>query len=99
MALTKEQIICDIYDNVGLSKTKSRSVVEKLFEIIKSTLVNGEDVLISGFGKLSVKNKAQRRGRNPQTSEDLILAPRRVVVFKTSGLLRDSINQQSKDAR
>ena len=92
MALTKEEIICDIYDNVGLSKTKSRSVVEKLFEMIKTSLANGEDVLISGFGKLSVKNKSQRRGRNPQTSEDLMLAPRRVVVFKTSGLLRDSIN-------
>jgi integration host factor subunit alpha len=92
MALTKEEIICDIYDNVGLSKTKSRSVVEKLFEMMKASLASGEDVLISGFGKLSVKNKSQRRGRNPQTSEDLILAPRRVVVFKTSGLLRDSIN-------
>ncbi|NLA75384.1 MAG: integration host factor subunit alpha [Deltaproteobacteria bacterium] len=92
MALTKEQIICGIYDNVGLSKTKSRSVVEKVFEIMKSSLASGEDVLISGFGKLSVKNKSQRRGRNPQTSEDLILAPRRVVVFKASGLLRDSIN-------
>jgi integration host factor subunit alpha len=92
MALTKEEIICDIYDNVGLSKTKSRSVVEKLFEMIKTSLSSGEDVLISGFGKLSVKNKSQRRGRNPQTSEDLMLAPRRVVVFKTSGILRDSIN-------
>ncbi len=92
MALTKEQIICDIYDNVGLSKTKSRSVVEGLFELIKASLSSGDDVLISGFGKLSVKDKAQRRGRNPQTSEDLILAPRRVVIFKTSGVLRDKIN-------
>ena len=92
MALTKEQIICDIYDNVGLSKTKSRSVVEKLFELIKSTLSDGDDVLISGFGKLSVKAKAERRGRNPQTAEDLILEPRKVVVFKTSGVLRDKIN-------
>ena len=93
MALTKEQIICDIYDNVGLSKTKSRSVVENVFEMMKTSLAGGEDVLISGFGKLSVKDKSQRRGRNPQTSEDLILAPRMVVVLKTSGLLRDSINQ------
>jgi integration host factor subunit alpha len=65
MALTKEQIICDIYDNVGLSKTKSRSVVEKVFEMIKTSLADGEDVLISGFGKLSVKSKAQRRGPQP----------------------------------
>lgn len=92
MALTKEQIICDIYDYVGLSKIKSRAVVERLFELMKSNLTDGEDVLISGFGKLSVKNKSQRRGRNPQTSEDLILKPRRVVVFKVSGVLRDLLN-------
>ena len=92
MALTKEQIINDIYDNVGLSKTKSRSVVEELFELIKSALSSGDDVLISGFGKLSVKTKAERRGRNPQTAEDLILESRKVVVFKTSGVLRDKIN-------
>lgn len=92
MALTKEQMICDIYDYVGLSKIKSRAVVERLFELMKSNLTDGEDVLISGFGKLSVKNKSQRRGRNPQTSEDLILKPRRVVVFKVSGVLRDLLN-------
>ena len=92
MTLTKEKLISDIYDYVGLSKTKSRSVVERLFEEIKSSLENGDDILISGFGKLSVKNKKERRGRNPQTSEDLILKPRKVVVFKASGVLRKKIN-------
>jgi integration host factor subunit alpha len=92
MALTKEKIISDIYNNVGLSKSKSRSVVENLFETIKSTLARGEDILISGFGKLSVKNKSERRGRNPQTSEDLRLRARKVVVFKASGVLRKKIN-------
>ncbi len=92
MTLTKENIISDIYDYVGLSKTKSRSVVEKLFEEIKLNLEKGDDVLISGFGKLSVKEKKERRGRNPQTSEDLILKPRRVVVFKASGVLREKLN-------
>ncbi len=92
MALTKEQIINNIYDNVGLSKSKSRSVVENLFETVKATLEGGEDVLISGFGKLSVKEKSERRGRNPQTSEDLKLRARKVVVFKASGVLRDQIN-------
>ena len=92
MTLTKENIISDIYDYVGLSKTKSRSVVERLFEEIKLNLEKGEYVLISGFGKLSVKEKKARRGRNPQTSEDLILKPRRVVVFKASGVLREKLN-------
>ncbi len=92
MALTKEKIISNIYNNVGLSKSKSRSVVEKLFESIKASLERDEDILISGFGKLSVKKKSERRGRNPQTSEDLRLRARKVVVFKPSGVLRKIIN-------
>ena len=96
MSLTKEKIINDVYNDVGLSKTQSRTVVEKLFELIKETLERGEDLLISGFGKFVVKNKAERRGRNPQTTEDLRLRARRVVVFKTSGVLRKKINQGPK---
>ena len=93
MSLTKEKIINDIYNNVGLSKTQSRIVVESLFDIMKSTLEKGEDLLVSGFGKFVVKEKAARRGRNPQTTEDLHLRARRVVVFKTSGVLRRKINE------
>jgi len=92
VALTKEKIINSIYHQVGLSKSQSRNVVERLLEIIKQSLENNEDLLISGFGKFVVKGKAARRGRNPQTTEDLQLRARRVVVFKTSGVLRDKIN-------
>jgi len=92
VALTKEKIISSIYDQVGLSKNQSQNVVEKLLEIMKQNLENGEDVLVSGFGKFVVKEKSARRGRNPQTSEELQLRARRVVVFKTSGVLRDKIN-------
>jgi len=95
VALTKEAIINSIYNQVGLSKSQSRIVVEKLLEIIKETLKNGENILISGFGKFEVKEKSARRGRNPQTTEDLQLRARRVVVFKTSGVLRNSINKQA----
>jgi integration host factor subunit alpha len=95
VALTKEAIINSIYNQVGLSKSQSRIVVEKLLEIIKETLKSGENILISGFGKFEVKEKSARRGRNPQTTEDLQLRARRVVVFKTSGVLRNSINNQS----
>lgn len=92
MALTKEKIIDSIYNQVGLSKSQSRTVVERLLEIMKQSLESGDDILISGFGKFVVKEKSARRGRNPQTTEDLQLRARRVVVFKTSGVLRDKIN-------
>jgi integration host factor subunit alpha len=73
-------------------------VVERLFEIIKETLEIGENILISGFGKFVVREKAARRGRNPQTTEDLHLRARRVVIFKTSGVLRKKINETSKSS-
>ena len=92
VALTKEQIINSIYHQVGLSKSHSRVAVETLLEIIKNSLETGEDILISGFGKFVVKRKSARRGRNPQTTEDLQLRERKVVVFKTSGVLRDKLN-------
>jgi len=92
VALTKEKIINNIYDQVGLSKNQSQTVIENLLEIMKQELEKGEDILISGFGKFVVKEKSARRGRNPQTTEELQLRARRVVVFKTSGVLRDKIN-------
>jgi integration host factor subunit alpha len=99
MSLTKEKIINDIYHNVGLSKAQSRAVVERLFEIIKGTLEIGENILVSGFGKFVVREKAARRGRNPQTTEDLHLRARRVVIFKTSGVLRKKINETFKSSQ
>jgi len=72
-------------------------VVEKLIELMNHSLETGEDLLISGFGKFVIKEKSERRGRNPQTTEDLQLRARRVVVFKTSGVLRDQINSTTKD--
>ena len=94
MALTKEKIVDSIYNQVGLSKNQSKRVVESLLDIIKQNLKRGENLLISGFGKFVVKNKSARRGRNPQTKEDLQLKARRVVVFRTSGVLRKKINQK-----
>jgi integration host factor subunit alpha len=94
MALTKEKIIDNIYNQVGLSKNQSRRVVESLLGLIKQTLARGENLLVSGFGKFVVKDKAARRGRNPQTKEDLQLRARKVVVFRTSGVLRRKINHE-----
>jgi integration host factor subunit alpha len=90
--LTKAQIVDLIHEELPFPKNKSTEVIESLIEIIKSTLADGEDVLISGFGKFCVKNKRERRGRNPATGNDLILAKRKVVTFKCSGKLREKIN-------
>jgi len=92
MTLTKAHLIDSTYNQVGLSKTKSTQVVESLIELIKKTLESGEDVLISGFGKFCVKDKKERKGRNPQTGNDLMLGERRVVMFKCSGRLRGKVN-------
>jgi len=94
MTLTKSHLIDTIAEQNGFTRKKSIETVEIILEIIKSTLASGEDVLISGFGKFCVKEKRERRGRNPATSEDMILAPRRVVTFKCSGNLRDKIDRE-----
>lgn len=92
MTLTKAQLVESIRKQVDLRKNKSAQVVDSLLEIIKETLEDGEDVMISGFGKFCVKDKRKRRGRNPQTGEDLMLDARRVVTFRCSGRLREKIN-------
>ncbi len=92
MSLTKEDLVDSIYNHLGLTKKQSNEVFESLFEIIKDTLENGEDILISGFGKFCVRDKGERRGRNPQTGDDMMLGSRRVVIFKCSGVLRNRIN-------
>ena len=92
MALTKK----DIYDKtteLGFTRKRSVHIVESLLEIIKQTLESGEDLLVSGFGKFSVRKKARRRGRNPATGDELVLSARQVVQFKCSGKLRDHINR------
>ncbi len=92
MALTKEKVIQNINEVSGLSKPEARAAVERVLEIMKGTLAAEEDILISGFGKFSVRQKKARRGRNPQTRSDLILRARKVVIFKISGILRQRIN-------
>jgi len=92
MALTKAEIIESIHDQLGLPKKNCTDLFENLLEIIKSTLAKGDDVLISGFGKFCVKEKKERRGRNPATGDDMMLDQRRVVTFRCSSVLRDKIN-------
>ena len=92
MALTKDKLVIRLQTQLGLTKPESRQMVERLFGLMKDTLTHGEDLLVSGFGKFSVRKKNERRGRNPQTKESLILAARKVLVFKASGVLRERIN-------
>ena len=92
MTVTKASLIKSIYNTVNLPTQESISTVEALLEIIKSTLESGEDVLISGFGKFCVKDKTERKGRNPETGGDMKLRARRVVTFKCSNNMRDKIN-------
>lgn len=81
MTLTKSQIISEISTRNGYTKNQSTKTVETLLEIMKKTLESGEDVLISNFGKFSVKEKTERRGRNPATGDDMMLAQRKVVTL------------------
>ena len=94
MALTKEKIINDLsgYMRVFDKGDKPKHLVESLLELMKGTLEAGEDVKISGFGNFQIKEKKQRRGRNPQTGSEMMLRARRVVNFKCSGKLRAKIN-------
>jgi integration host factor subunit alpha len=94
MSLTKDDIVKAFVKENGYSLNQSTQLIETLLELIKSSLASGEDVLISGFGKLCVKEKRERKGRNPATGEGLILAARRVVKFKWSGRLKAKINGQ-----
>jgi len=94
MTLTKALIIESISKQTGFSKNKSTEIIETILETIKRSVESGDDVLISGFGKFCVKNKSERRGRNPATGEDMMLSPRRVVTFKCSKSLRAKINKK-----
>jgi integration host factor subunit alpha len=92
MALKKNDIMEQIQQQLGFPGNQSVEIAEGLLELVKSALESGEDVLVSGFGKFCVKEKAEHKGRNPATGEDKILPARRVVTFKCSGNLRDKVN-------
>ena len=92
MALRKADMVKSIEDQLGLPKNKSEDLFESVLEIIKQSLVNGEEVKISGFGKFYIIDKKARNGRNPQTGEHIIIEPRRVVSFRYSSRARNRLN-------
>jgi integration host factor subunit alpha len=92
MPLTKKELIDMVYTKLGIPKKECITLVESFFDIIKDELAKGNDVMFSGFGKWSVKQKRQRIGRNPQTGQKMIIDARRVVTFKSSDKLRSVVN-------
>jgi integration host factor subunit alpha len=92
MTFTKALIAKKIGDDCGFMRGEGIEILEKLLEIMKAKLVAGEDIMVSGFGKWSVKDKRERRGRNPQTGEELALDARRVVTWKYSPRLKRAMN-------
>jgi integration host factor subunit alpha len=92
MTCTKNDLINSIYLKDGFSKEQSSKIFDSILSLIKTSLISGEAVLISGFGKFYLTDKKLRKGRNPSTGEDLMLNARRIVCFRCSGKLRDKVN-------
>jgi integration host factor subunit alpha len=93
MTLTKADLVQQVYEkHDNLTKAQAAESVESFLRLSKETLISGSDLLLSGFGKFNVRDKKTRRGRNPQTGDDLTLDARRVVTFRPSGILRDKVN-------
>ncbi len=98
MNTTKADIAKNLFKGLKITRQRSLKITETLVEIIKSELEKGEDVLISRFGKFSVKEKKERIGRNPATGEDQVLPARKVVTFKASKILKDAVNIKNKNS-
>jgi integration host factor subunit alpha len=93
--MTKADLADAIFEKLGLSKKEAQDIVEILFETMKQTFMEGESVKISGFGTFNVRKKMSRRGRNPQTGEDLEITPRRVITFRASNQLKSAIEKRN----
>src|SRR6056297_2515281 len=90
--MTKADLIENVYLKTGFSKKESAEIVELVFDLIKTTLEKGEKIKIAGFGNFVVKEKDSRRGRNPQTGDEIEISSRRILTFKPSQVLKGSIN-------
>ena len=90
--MTKADMVELVYERIGVSKREAARIVEMIFDIIKETLERGDNVKISGFGSFNIQHKKPRRGRNPQTGEEITISARRVLSFKASNVLREQLN-------
>ena len=95
--MTKADLVEIVFEKVGLSKKEAQDIIEIIFDTIKQSFVDGEPVKIPGFGTFNVRQKEARRGRNPQTGEELTIAPRRVLTFKASNQFKALIEKKNKE--
>ncbi len=95
MTVTKADIVERIHEKIGFSKKEASDIVEGIFEMLKGALERGEKIKISGFGNFQVNSKRQRKGRNPQTGDEITISGRQVLTFKSSHVLKKSMNQES----
>jgi integration host factor subunit alpha len=93
-ALTKAQLADMLFDQIGLNKRESKDMIDAFFDLISSTLIEGSDVKISGFGNFQIRTKAPRPGRNPRTGEAIPIQARRVVTFHASHKLKEQIQNE-----
>jgi integration host factor subunit alpha len=89
--MTKADIAKIVHERVGLTKKESAQIVESVLDVIRDSLEQGDNVKLSGFGHFIVRQKHARRGRNPKTGTDIIIAPRSVVTFRASPLLKNKL--------
>jgi integration host factor subunit alpha len=92
MTVTKATIVDTVYERVGITKKEATDYVDAVFEAIKETLENGDELKVSGFGKFEVRSKGERIGRNPRTGVEIMIPQRRVLRFKVSQVLKDQLN-------
>ena len=90
--MNKKDIVEAVHAKVGFSKRETAAMVDKAFELLRVALAEGDSVLISGFGKFSVRERKAHKGRNPKTGETITLPARKVVTFKVSRVLKERIN-------
>ncbi len=90
-ALTKAQLADLLFEQIGLNKRESKDMIDAFFDLIAQSLVDGNDVKISGFGNFQIRTKAPRPGRNPRTGEAIPIQARRAVTFHASHKLKDQI--------
>ena len=90
--MTKADLVENVYLKTGFSKKESAEIVEMVFDIMKTTLEDGDKIKIAGFANFVVKDKATRRGRNPQTGHEIEISSRRILTFKPSQVLKAAIN-------
>jgi integration host factor subunit alpha len=95
MSMTKAELVSIISEKCSFSRQESVQIVDQVFQILKETLEAGEKVKISGFGNFITHEKRPRKGRNPQTGEEITVSGRRVLKFKPSVLLRKVLNQEN----